>query len=363
MPTIRSAAASAAALVLVAGSLAAQTAAPTPAPADSAPNWFTTASSTILKMPDKTIEIIGLNRWTPAMIQDSMNVHSPGDSLTSHACAAVLRYDLKFAEAASFGTRAPDDSTREYVVVPIIEPQDSGLIVHRKSTLDTAGSKASWTPLIVLLKKYKEDQVFEAVQARITARAKHEAPVMPKAITADSDRVIVREVWAYLDQHSKKADLAEARRYLAGAPNLWDRTAAVAIMSSFSADDANWWTLTATVHEQEGSPRMFAGEVLRGWARAKPRPVNWKPASADLHAILNGANLWVLDQMLFALLKTGVTPELAAPLLKDGGHAVVMFAGASHPRFRDPAQNFLKAVSGKDFGGDVKQWQAWIATL
>ncbi len=46
------------------------------------------AAQSIIETPTSTIEIMGLKRWTLRMIQDSLAVYAPGDSLTGHACAA-----------------------------------------------------------------------------------------------------------------------------------------------------------------------------------------------------------------------------------------------------------------------------------
>jgi hypothetical protein len=54
----------------------------------------------MIHLRNKTIEVVGLEHWTVKMIQDSLDKYSPGDSLQSHACAAILRYKLHFADAA-----------------------------------------------------------------------------------------------------------------------------------------------------------------------------------------------------------------------------------------------------------------------
>src|SRR4051812_34702076 len=54
----------------------------------------------ILEDSTKRLEILGLKRWTLAMIQDSLARYAPHDSLLSHACAAILRGKLHFADAA-----------------------------------------------------------------------------------------------------------------------------------------------------------------------------------------------------------------------------------------------------------------------
>jgi hypothetical protein len=315
-----------------------------------------TTTSTILHVPGKTIELLGLRRWTPAMIQDSMNVYAPGESLSSHACGAVLRYKLHFAAAASIELRGDSGI---YAIVPVIEPQDSALVRYRPLPLDTADSRAPWSELVALART-REDLLSAAVRARIAARGAGRAPTMP---SGRMDSLEVRRVWAYLDRHRSARDAAAARRLLENAPNVRDRVAAVAILSSFERDDRTWHTLAATLRETEGSPGLFAGEVLAAFARARPHRVDWRPAAADLHAVLNGANLWMLDQVLDMLVRTGADPRLARPLLRQGGHAVLMYAGAAHPRLREPAHRFLRAVSGRDFGGDLAAWEGWIAAL
>src|SRR3954471_24095654 len=57
-------------------------------------------AQTVLEKAQMRLELIGLKRWTIPMIQDSLHRYAPNDSLLSHACAAVLREKLKFADAA-----------------------------------------------------------------------------------------------------------------------------------------------------------------------------------------------------------------------------------------------------------------------
>jgi len=42
------------------------------------------------------VEVIGLQRWTRRMIDDSLAKYAPGVSLATHACAAVLENTLGF---------------------------------------------------------------------------------------------------------------------------------------------------------------------------------------------------------------------------------------------------------------------------
>jgi hypothetical protein len=103
--------------------------------------------------------------------------------------------------------------------------------------------------------------------------------------------------------------------------------------------------------------------VLRVFTADLTRRVDWRRAAPDLHALLQGSDLGFLNEALDMLVATGVGPELASPLLRHGGHAVLMFAGAQSAWVRGPAHRFLRAVSGKNLGGNPGRWRAWMAAL
>lgn len=315
-------------------------------------------SSTILHAPGQTIEILGLSRWTADMLQDSLRKYVPGQTLESHSCAANLRYKLHFAEAAADVIRMSDSS--RYIIVSVIEPQDSALVRHRVLPRDTTDSHSPW-PLLVALARDNPRALEGLVRERIVGRGSAMPPAMPEGVHLDTARV--RRAWAFLDAHRTSADAKAARRTLARAPNVYDRMAAIAILSSFDQSDTTWWSLVATLREEEGSPRGFAAEVLQTFVSVVPHRVDWRPAANDLHALLNGANLWDIRQVLTMLVYTGVTPQLAPALLRHGGHAVLMEAGAAQYAYRVAAHEFLRAISGRDYGDDFSAWAQWIAHL
>src|SRR5438132_7589526 len=90
-----------------------------------------------------TIEVLGLRQWTIPMIQDSLAKYSPGDSLQSHACAAILRYKLHFADASATEIFSRGDAP-PVVVVAVREPQDSALVRYRAVSRDTTLGRSDW---------------------------------------------------------------------------------------------------------------------------------------------------------------------------------------------------------------------------
>src|SRR5688572_14822988 len=101
------------------------------------------SAPSVLKLDDgRTIYVVGLRTWTVRMIQDSLTKYSPKDSLQSHACAAILRYKLGFADASAvrmMSERAPD-----IVFVHVREPQDSARVHYRALPLDTLNPVKHW---------------------------------------------------------------------------------------------------------------------------------------------------------------------------------------------------------------------------
>ncbi|MGB7213330.1 MAG: hypothetical protein WBC97_11975, partial [Gemmatimonadales bacterium] len=159
------------------------------------------------------------------------------------------------------------------------------------------------------------------------------------------------------------ADGTRARETLLADPNVYDRMAAAAVLGNFAANDSTWWAVVAAMREREGGARDAADATLYTLGNTVSHDVDWAPAAADLHALLDGTNLPQLTMVMTQLSATGVGPALAKPLLQGGGHGVLMYAAARQPIVHAVAIRFLRLVSGKDFGDDVGKWQAWIEGL
>ena len=104
----------------------------------------------VLETPSATVEVLGLKRWTVQMLQDSLAARAPGTSLTSHACAAVLRAKLGFADAAvvHFGSGG---RAKKYVAITVIEPQDLARVRYRPEFADTLPEREAWHEAAALL--------------------------------------------------------------------------------------------------------------------------------------------------------------------------------------------------------------------
>lgn len=316
-------------------------------------------ASTVIHLPHKTIEVVGLEHWTVQMIQDSMDRYSPGDSLQSHACAAILRYKLHFADASATTTRkTPTDST-EYVFVGVVEPEDSARVAYRPMALntDTAIVRPAWRAVVGLIRHHPAG--FQAGLQFYPMRGN--ARVAAGILRMDSAGVA--GIWRFLEAHASRAEMALARTTLKADSSIYDRMIAAAMLVNAPDNDSTWWSLMETLREPDGAAKATAGQVLGVLSRRDARRIDWAPEEKTIHAILDGTDLFELPSVMRVLVKTGVSPGMAAPLLKDGGHAVLAYAGAQLPAVRQPALALLEALRGKDLGANVGVWRAWVNSL
>src|SRR5688572_21947106 len=264
----------------------------------------------VLQTPSARVEVLGLKRWTVPMIQDSLARYAPEDSLTSHACAAVLRMKLKFADAAaSYFER--DSAGRVLIVVAVVEPQDSALVRYRKPAPDSLPDISRYTAAIAVVRDHNlEFQRFIQDSAFLVA---HSAPS-----ASDARRNLVEPVRKLLVSEHTVEGQRLALRVLARDRNPYNRMMALVILSGFPESDIMWWTLADALRDPNAMVSATASQLLVTLSRYSPRMVDWSPARDGLEAVMAGTNLFAQLPLIEALTKTKVAPALARPLLRAG---------------------------------------------
>jgi hypothetical protein len=311
----------------------------------------------ILETPTARLELIGLKGWTLAMIQDSLARYAPGDSLTSHACAALLRQKLRFADAAvQFYPPGSFGNTKGYFAVPVVEPHDSARVRYRAAPHDSLPDRVDWALALTVFKKH--NQVFQsAIQtpALLLGRM-HPDSVEPRLAPA-------RPLLEFLRAHRNEADHRVALRTLAHDGNAHNRVIAAVVIAGFAESDSTWWALADALRDQDGMVSATASQVLSTLSQAGAKPVNWAPAVDAVRAVLDGTNLFAHNTLLDALVATRVDPALAPVLLRDGGELVLAKLRSEDPSGAHAAQRFLTQVSGRDFGRNASAWENWLRSL
>lgn len=330
-------------LTLVFHAIALLGSAPRTAPAQQPP--------AVLKLTDgRTIYITGLKRWTVAMIQDSLNRYSPGDSLQSHACAAVLRYKLHFADAAA-STLRMEPRARDVIFVDVREPQDSARVRYRAMPLDTTAPRPEWR---------SATSVIGASPRAFRAGA---AAFLAGRIVAPADTAAVA-IAAFFQNRSRREDYRTALTVLATSRNFRDRAVAAILVTHFPDEQDTWAALLDAIRESDGLVKEMANQAISTVAERSRMTPDWKALAPAVYAILDGTSLFVLDDLIDILApRSDIGPTLASAFLAQGGEMLVNFAESPEKSRSAPARQLLTKLHGTDLGADGAAWRAWINTL
>jgi hypothetical protein len=313
----------------------------------------------VIQTPNGRVEVLGLQRWTIDGLEDSLRAHAGYDLRTDgvHACGAVLRYKLHFADAAAIEAR--DSANAPYWIVTVTEPQDSARIHHHFLPLDTVGGRPEWASARTIVKAHRSALMAYLWTAAYTNGAKE--PSVPLRTAGDSQAV--GQLRAFAAAHSGAVDEREAIEALRSDSSLYDRLLAVTILASFPQDDSVWGQLSQTLLESDGIVQGTSMAVLRAWVAAGRRPHDWLVIAPAVHAIFDGTSEFMMPELLRLFAQAKPDPSLAKPFLQNGGTLLLAYAGARLPMVRDAALGVLRSLSGKDFGTDVDQWQDWVRSL
>jgi len=315
--------------------------------------------------PAGTVEVLGLRRWTLAMLRDSIRRYAPGQDLHDAACMVTLRDSLHFAEASvnhwsGFYPGAPE---RSFLAIKVVEPKDkarvkwdtrqrdefSGLLPDYAGVIlpitDTTG--AVWRNRFARWFQY---YTFDSVaQTRALSGA-------PEAAGADA-----RRLWTFLDQHQSDADRRRAMRLLR-VDGFWvNRYVAAAVLVSFGAQDSTWHALVRALRDPHEDVRESAALSLR---QLPTRRVDWKPVATDLRLLLGGTNLPDIETVFKMLDRTEVSPALASTLLRGNADWVLDHLASRAPQASMLAHNLLVRLNnGVDLGSTRAAWKKWAASL
>lgn len=295
------------------------------------------------------------------MLQDSLDRHANGETLTSHACAANIRYHLHFADAASITTGAPKDGGPAFWLVTVAEPSDSARIHHRALPLDTSAGRPEWAEAGAIYRK-RRSEAFENALTIYRQFNDSAVTVWPTGFAQDSTDI--RHVWHFLKTHQAPADERAAIEALRSASTLSDRAVAAGILLNFPRSDSAWAMLGQALLESDGPVQGLAYTVIRALVSDHQYSLSAIAAlTPSLHAIFDGTSQFQIINAMRLVLAMHVDRTWAAPMLRHGGSLLVDYTSVQHAGIRLLAVNTLEALSGQDFGTDTARWRAWVNAL
>ena len=309
----------------------------------------------VLTGPNGPVEFIGLQSWNAQELFDAIQELEPDRPF--HACAAIMKLELGFADAAAFLYFADhltsiDQSSSRYTVVVGVE--DSTQVQYRPAGNESVVLPQTWQNLQTAVGE-------EANTLTVAARMFHlRAFAHQIAESMGSDPETLNKVWELIERTDGDEDLRLAHEVLTADSSWSTRAVATLLLGNFIDDDTAWHGLVGSLVDAETRVRIVASSMLEGLIRQERNSVDWSEAHGPLLALFGGTNPFAFEQTLEVLVATGVDPELGQQLARESPDLLLAYAGAKHERTREPAIAFLKAVSGEDFGTDLEAWTAWI---
>ena len=312
------------------------------------------AMSQEVETPAGVVEFVGLHHWTIQMIEDSMKVHAPGKPLGQ--CAAVLRA-LGFPSAQSLGWTSAEG--RSSTLVLLVEPQDSALVRYRKPPARKSTPLPAWRDGYGTLKDHVAAYQMGAQDFGIYAVRD---TVLEDLILRSypSDSAEVRFFWRFLERNRNPQSANLAERTLLEDASVDNRMVAAAILGAQRGRVRAWYALVKGLRDPDERVAAAAEMGLTSLLTGTQSRMDWRPARADIKAILDGTNVLGLRTMLLVLTKTKVDPMLARTLIPENGGLVLDFLGSHSPAHRDAAHAFLVQLAGKDLGPSAYNWRMWL---
>lgn len=321
----------------------------------------------VIELPDGRAEVIGLQRWTPAMLADSLGLHAPGVSLFQTAeCTKALTSQLHFSSVyiEKTLTLGAQRAQAPSVVIRLVEPQDSARIHWAPAPRDSQVPHPAWADLRRVFFDERR-QVFvehlDGLGLYGVYRTQGVSAATALAVRIGLDTTQAVALWSALGRHVGDADRRLAVRTLQHDGGRQNRMMAAAILANFDASDEAWRALAGALRDPYPGVNVAAMHSLALLGNGFARPVDWRPAAPALRAILDGTNLQAFLPLVRVLAQTRIAPSEARRLLRGGGELLVAHAEATDRRSRDAAQALLQQLSGR--AAAPVSWRAWVASL
>lgn len=310
----------------------------------------------VLEGPNGPVEFLGLENWTAPKLFDA--IKDTAQNRGFHACAAVMKSDLDFSDAAVFVfmDNWEDGSWQGYTVVVGVEETPD--VQYRTAGNETLELPAAWQKL-----KDVAEEDFNTLSSVVYMRYSYSEPKDAHEIAEQLGANIEEfdEVWALVDILEEATDLGLALEILKKDESWSSRLVATTVLGLIPDKDASLHGLVDSLIDSSYQVTNMAARVIQGLIRSdKASPIDWSGARDTLLALLAGTNPFVFNDVLKTLIATEINSDFGRELVQAMPDLILAHAGAEHEEFGKPAQDFLAAISGEDFGRDVEAWAKWI---
>ena len=308
------------------------------------------AQAQVVHDSNGTTEFIGLSSWSPKRLIDTLRILAPGQPV--HQCAAVLKNQVGFPEAS-----VTYYSQNRVTVVTVLERRDSALVRYYVRPAESLSIPSNWQPLIAVADSEPRQLFLALLTWRYVAMRPDSAATMLAQFGSTPDTI--GRIWVTIRAAGSKEI---ALQLLQRDSSSVRRRAALASLIRFPSDPAVWRAVVRALRDPDEGVGVTAARVLEEFTNYSARPVDWRPETESVRAILDGTRLFFFTTLVRALNATHVDPVLAPQLLGNGGRLLLAYATSTVAPDRTEVRALLSRLTGTDAGPDGKEWRDWIAS-
>ena len=218
----------------------------------------------VLAGPNGPVEFIGLQSWNAQELFDAIQELEPDRPF--HACAAVMKLELGFADAAAFLYFADhltsiDQSSSRYTVVVGVE--DSTQVQYRPAGNESVVLPQIWQDLQAAVGEEANTLIVAARMFHLRAFAHQMAESM------GSDPETLNKVWELLERTDGDEDLRLAHEVLTEDSSWSARAVATLLLGNFIDDGTAWHGLVGSLIDSDARVRTVASSMLEGLHKFK----------------------------------------------------------------------------------------------
>lgn len=325
----------------------------------------------VLEGPRGPVEFIGLEEWTASELFEAIKETDPDKPF--HACAAVLKSELNFPDAAAFGTfKTREDGSQELYTV-IVGVENSSHVRYRTAGKESLELPNSWQAL-----QTKVEESFHthsaAVYIHFLLATPENAEQFADLSAEDAEEKALEfaelfgasvesfaAITTFIEATGDESEHRLALEVLEKDKSWSARFIAAIVLARFPNEDETWHGLADSLIDPAPQVRDVAEKVLDGLlSTEKAMPIDWAGARDTLVALLGGTNPWAFETILNLLRATEVDSKFALELVQQRPNLLLGYAAAEHEKTRQVALTFLQSISDEDFKQDVEAWEDWI---
>jgi hypothetical protein len=311
----------------------------------------------VVTTPDGQVEFVGLKSSEGKKFLEKFVAQTRNAGF--HLCAADFKYEYNLRSSVHVYININDNKRVSYTVVKFVDPVNNNIKSYAVPVFkDTMPLNTRWDNINGMIEKKSQD--YKKLCQRIMLE-KYPDPDKKLITTVDTERY--KELYNEIMSLKTEENLKLIMKALKTDANEKNRRDAVNLLILFIDKPDALNSLLACLSDPYDRVSGAAEEVIKSIAPYFPKPFDWSAYSAELKHIIDGSQLFAFDTVLNLLAVTKISPDLSSALLKNGGELVLDNLTLKHPDEREIAHNFLKQISGSDYGYDTEKWQNWINSL